>query len=167
MGNQTSQMTLPAPNPNPPQLINPPALGTWIACIIAVLCVIALFVFVFLNRGRAQGVTGCRLTDVTLPDHISTADDHKSADARTDVIVVHHSNNCTYCKRFKSVVTSAADEMGLRVVFSEVSTSDANSDAFQKLGVSGVPAYTIQSKLVGVGYKEKDALLPVLAAAAS
>lgn len=168
MGNGYSIATVaaPAPNPNPPR---PTAIGPWIACVVAVLCVVALFVFVFVNRrksmGRLSDTGGARVVDITLPNDLLSAEDHQKAMSSKDVIVVHHSNNCGFCKKFKPVIMAVADEMGLRVVFSEVSSSAANQEAFGRLQVNGVPAYTMGDKKIGVGYKDGDTLKSELAAA--
>ena len=157
----------PAPNPNPSPPVKTMSPVAWIATVIAVLGVIAIFVFVYLNRSRAFGRApqpgGCRVRDVTLPDHIDTKEDHDKANASMDVIVVHHSKNCGYCQKFKPVVINAADEMGLRVVFSEIGSSSANQEMFGRLpDVNGVPAYTLNGKMLGLGYRSKADLVPLL-----
>lgn len=138
------------------------SIGTWIAVVVAVLCMIGLFVFVFLNRGKSN-YTGCSVSEIN--GNITTQAEHDAANsAGKQVIVVHHSDNCGYCKKFKPVVSSVASDMGMRVVFSEVSSSEANSAAFRQLGVSGVPAYTVGSTLVGVGYMDAPSLQQKLSA---
>lgn len=171
MGNQASAPTrLPAPNPNPTNVPTRMSPVAWVACVALVLVIVAVFLFVFLNRsrpfGRATSAGGCHLEKDSVSDvfakNILTQNEHDASNARSDVLVVHLSNHCGFCQKFKPEALAAAKELGYQVVFSEVASSDANRDMFGRLGVQGVPAYTLNGQLIGVGYKPQADLVPQL-----
>ena len=88
-------------------------------------------------------------SDLTIEAH------HRNAIENPMVVVVHHSKNCEFCKKFRPVAEQVErDSYGRhRIVFSDVSASQANQAYFEKLGESGVPAYSKAGKILGVGFK--------------
>ena len=91
-------------------------------------------------------------------------DQHRIAAEDPLTVVVHHSKNCGFCKKFRPVAEEAGRATGVRVVFSEVDASSDNRSAFQMLeGVNGVPCYTkAGGELLGIGYRDMDALTQLL-----
>lgn len=141
--------------------------GVYIVCAVACAALVALLIFVYANRNKGTSVPGCRMVEmpgVPLPDDILTSDHHRIAAEDPLTVVVHHSKNCGFCKRFRPVAEEAARATGVRVVFSEVDASSDNRSAFQMLdGVNGVPCYTkSEGQLLGIGYRDVEAMKELL-----
>lgn len=129
----------------------------------ALCCIVALVVFVYLNRNRGNSsVFGCKVQEIgdssVLPSDIVTEQQHQRAASNPVVVVVHHSRQCGFCQKFRPVAEQVARESGgrYRVVFSDIQGSDDNQKRFQQLGEAGVPTYSKSGKVIGVGFRSAE-----------
>ena len=128
-------------------------------CGVACVLLVVLLVYILVNRNKKSwGCNMVTLPGTPLPDDITTQEHHQTASSDPYTIVVHHSNNCGFCKKFRPIAVQAGKQSGARVVFSEVDSSPENRQAFQSLeGVNGVPAYTTGgTQVLGIGYQDLD-----------
>ena len=135
----------------------------YVVCGIACVALVTLIVFVYIRGKRNRmGAGGCRLFDTgrqtALPVDLTTSEHHSAAQKDALTIVLHHSHNCGYCKKFIPVAKSVANALGVRLVLSEINTSKANYMAFQELGtkgVNGVPCTTNTGNVLSVGASDE------------
>ena len=141
-----------------------------VICCIALVLVISLGVVAYCTRkkgGGNHGTGGVSIKELkrggSLPEHLTTSDDHENAKADPLTVVVHHSKNCGFCKKFAPVAKEVGQMTGVRIVFSEVGASEANRNAYQSLpNVNGVPAYTHNGDVLGIGYQDAGAFKALL-----
>ena len=144
---------------------------TIIACVvsgIAVVLLVILLIFCYCRSRKKVGVetTGVRVEELkrggSLPTHLTTTKHHEVANSDPLTVVVHHSTHCGYCKKFAPVIKEVGQELGLRVVFSEVSATEDNQKMYQTLKRNGVPMTSHLGNVVIEGYRDNAGAKEVL-----
>ena len=100
---------------------------------------------------------------VPLPDDILTSDQHRIAAEDPLTVVVHHSKNCGFCKKFRPVAEEAgraAGSVSCSRRWTQAATTGLRSRCSKGSTVS--PATPRQGELLGIGYRDMDALAELL-----